>query len=120
MSILNLLLFCLTCYYAIGNKHATNNSQQISACISVAVAFVTFVTIIVYHIKLIIPLNTCINMITRQQKRPLDDTADLEMKTKIVITNDHILTTEVGISPEHRQGQAEEAISDCGNTEKSY
>ena len=118
VSILNLLVFCLTCYYAIGNKHATNNSQQIAACISVAVAFVTFVTIIVYHIKLIIPLNTYINMITRQQKRPLDDTADLEMKTKIVITNDHILTTEVEISPEHHQGQAEEAISNCGNTDK--
>ena len=115
VSILNLLVFCLACFYAIGNKHATNDSQQIAACISVAVAFVTFVTIIVYHVKLIIPLSTCINMITRQQKRPLDDTAEM---TKISNTKDHISTTEVGISPEHHQGQAEEAISDCGNTDK--
>ena len=49
VSILNLLVFCLACFYAIGNKHATNDSQQIAACISVAVAFVTFVSIIVYH-----------------------------------------------------------------------
>ena len=115
VSLLNLLVFCLACFYAIGNKHATNDSQQIAACISVAVAFVTFVTIIVYHVKLIIPLSTCINMITRQQKRPLDDTAEM---TKIINTKDHISTTEVGISPEHRQEQAEEAISDCGNTDK--
>ena len=111
VSILNLLVFCLTCYYAIGNKHATNDSQQIAACISVAVAFVTFVTIIVYHLNLIIPLSTCINVMTRQRKRLLDNAAEM---TKI--TSD-ISTTEVRMSPEQCQEIAEDAESGCGNTD---
>ena len=110
VSILNLLVFCLACFYAIGNKHANNHSQQIAVCISVAVAFATFMTIIVYHLNVIIPLSTCINVMTRQRKRLLDNAAEM---TKI--TGD-ISTTEVRMSPEHCQEIAEDAISGCGNT----
>ena len=111
VSILNLLVFCLACFYAIGNKYANNHSQQISACISVAVAFATFVTIIAYHLNLIIPLSTCINVITRQRKRLLDNAAEMSK-----ITSD-ISTTEVRMSPEQCQEIAEDAESGCGNTD---
>ena len=111
VSILNLLIFCLVCFYAIGNKHANNHSQQIATCISVAVAFATFVTIIVYHLNLIIPLSTCINVMTRQRKRLLDNAAEM---TKI--TSD-ISTTEVRMSPEQCQEIAEDAESGSGNTD---
>ena len=113
VSILNLLVFCLACFYALGNKHAKNHIQQIAAYISVAVAFATFVTIIVYHLKLIIPMSTCITVILRRRKRLLEDTAEM---TKI--TNDNIPTTEVRISPEHCRERAKEAISGCSNTNK--